>query len=133
MMRDWGLEIGEKSLAKPLNSITMNVREVMATVPVIERHIEADPGVRGGKPRIVGRRITVADIVLMHQRMGQSLDEISVTYDLPLSAVYAAMAYYFDHKQEIDQSIVDDEAFIEAFRRDNPSKLRAKLAALKES
>jgi uncharacterized protein (DUF433 family) len=103
----------------------------MATVPVIENHIVITPEVRGGKPRIAGRRITVADIVLMNQRMGQSLDEISVTYDLPLAAVYAAMAYYFDHKQEIDQSIAADEAFVEAFRHNNPSRLKEKLASLK--
>jgi hypothetical protein len=29
---------------------------------------------RGGKPRIAGARITVADIVLMHRRLGRALE-----------------------------------------------------------
>jgi uncharacterized protein (DUF433 family) len=36
-------------------------------------HIEVTPGVRGGKPRIAGTRITVADVVLLHRRMGRAL------------------------------------------------------------
>jgi uncharacterized protein (DUF433 family) len=93
-------------------------------------HIQVTPGVRGGKPRIAGTRITVADVVLLHRRMGRALEEIAGTYDLPLAAVYAALAYYYDHKQEIDQSLDDEEAFAEAFRKKNPSLLREKLKEL---
>ena len=100
-----------------------------AVVPTYH-HIESSPGVRGGKPRIVGTRITVSDVVIMHRRMDQSLEEIAGSYDLELGAVYAAMAYYHDHQQEVDRSIAKDEAFAEAFRRDNPSPLQEKLAAL---
>jgi len=56
-------------------------------------YIESTPDTRGGKPRIAGTRITVADIVLMHRRLGRALEEISGTYDLPLAATYAAMAF----------------------------------------
>jgi len=97
--------------------------------PVLDRHIEITTGTRAGKPRIAGTRIAVADIVLMHRRLGQSLEEIAGKYDLPLAGVYAAMAYYYDHKDVIDQSIEEDEAFAEAFRRDNPSLLQEKLKA----
>src|SRR5437773_9464156 len=93
-------------------------------------HIEATTGTRGGKPRIAGTRITVADIVLMHRRMGRALEEIAGTYDLSLAAVYAAMAHYYDHKLEIDQSLDEEEAFAEAFKQNNPSRLREKLRAL---
>lgn len=31
------------------------------------------------------------------------------------------MAYYYDHRAEIDQRTEADEAFAEAFRRENPS------------
>jgi uncharacterized protein (DUF433 family) len=93
-------------------------------------HIETSPGTRGGKPGIAGTRITVADIVLMHRRLGRALEEISGTYDLPLAAVYAAMAYYYDHKDEIDQSLDEEEGMAEAFKRNNPSRLREKLEAL---
>ena len=93
-------------------------------------YIEVTPGTRGGKPRIAGTRITVADIVLMHRRMGRALEEIAGTYDLSLSAVYSAMAYYYEHKAEIDQSLDEEEVFAEAFRRNNPSPLREKLKTL---
>jgi uncharacterized protein (DUF433 family) len=93
-------------------------------------HIESTPGVRGGKPRIDGTRITVSDVALMHRRLGQSLDEIAATYDLSLGAVYSAMAYYYDHQAAIDRTIEEDEAFAEAFHRANPSPLQEKLAAL---
>jgi uncharacterized protein (DUF433 family) len=54
------------------------------------QHIEITPGVRGGKPRIVGRRISVSDIVIMHLKLGQSVDEIATEYDLRLADVYSA-------------------------------------------
>jgi len=97
---------------------------------VLDKHIEITPGVRGGKPRIANTRIAVADVVLMHLRLGQSLEEIAGRYDLPLAGVYAAIAYYHDHKDEIDGSIEDDQAFAEAFRRNNPSPLQEKLKTL---
>ncbi len=49
---------------------------------------------------------------------------------LSLAAVYAAIAFYYDHKADIERQIQEDEAFVEAFRRNNPSKLRQKLKAL---
>ena len=97
---------------------------------VLDRHIEIIPDVRGGRPRIAGTRITVADIVIIHLRLGQSLEEIADKYDLDLADVYAALAYYYDHRSEIDGSIEADEAFAEAFRRNNPSLLQARLKAL---
>jgi uncharacterized protein (DUF433 family) len=93
-------------------------------------YIETTPGTRGGKPRIAGTRITVADIVLMHRRLGRALEEIAGTYDLSLASVYAAMAYYYDHKDEIDRSLDEEESLAEAFRKNNPSRLREKLQAL---
>ena len=93
-------------------------------------YIESTEGVRNGKPRISGTRITVADVVLMHRRLGRALEEIAGTYDLPLAAVYAAMAYYYDHQDEIDDSLNQEEALAEAFKKNNPSRLREKLEAL---
>ena len=70
------------------------------------------------------------NIVIWHEWMGLSADEIAAEYGLALSDVYAALAYYYDHRSEIDGSIEADEAFAEAFRRNNPSLLQAKLRAL---
>ena len=99
-------------------------------VAVLDQYVELTPGVRGGKPHLSGTRLTVADLVVLHRRLDQSLEEIAGKYDLSLSAVYAAMAYYFDHRTEIDLSIEEDAAVAEAFRRNNPSLLQEKLKAL---
>ncbi|MCB0174008.1 MAG: DUF433 domain-containing protein, partial [Anaerolineae bacterium] len=53
---------------------------------VLTQHIEMTPGIRGGKPRLAGTRITVADIAVMHLKLGQSIDEIAAEYNLPLAA-----------------------------------------------
>ncbi len=98
---------------------------------VATAHVAIDPANRGGRPHLAGSRVTVADVVLMHLRLGRSLEEIAGKYDLPLAALHAAMAYYYDHRAEIDNAIEDDDAFQQAFRRDNPSPLREKLASLK--
>lgn len=93
----------------------------------MDQHIDITPGIAGGKPRIAGHRITVQNIVIWHERMGQSADEIAAEYDLPLADIYAALAYYFDHRDEIDQSITEDAAFVKALRQSTPSRLTQKL------
>jgi uncharacterized protein (DUF433 family) len=97
------------------------------TAKTPDGHIEITPGIAGGKPRIAGHRITVQNIVIWHERMGKSADEIAAEYDLTLADVYAALAYYFDHRDEIDRSIAEGEAFAESLRQQTPSKVRQKL------
>ena len=94
---------------------------------ILEKHIEITPGVVGGKPHIAGRRITVQNIAIWHEKMGKSADEICAEYDLNLAEVYAALSYYFDHRDEIDQSIEESEAFVSELSRRTPSILQKKL------
>jgi len=93
----------------------------------INGHIEITEGIAGGKPRIAGHRITVQNIVIWHELLGHSADEIAAEYDLTLADVYAALTYYHDHRAEIDQSIKDSEAFVEALRHRTPPKVAQKL------
>ncbi len=93
----------------------------------LDRYIEKTPDVAGGKPRIAGHRITVQDIVIWHEWLGRSVDEIAAEYDLNLAAIYAALAYYHDHREEIDLAIKEDETFIKALRREIPSRVDEKL------
>lgn len=93
----------------------------------IAEHIEITEGICGGKPRIAGHRITVQNIAVWHERMGRSAEEIAVEYELSLAAVYAALAYYYDHREEIDQRIIDDDAFVEALRLKTLSILPLKM------
>src|SRR4051794_19560626 len=93
----------------------------------LDQHLETTPGIAGGKPRIAGHRITVQDIVIWHERMGKSVDEIAVEHDLGIADIYAALAYYFDHRAEIDEALRVSEAFVERLRQETPSKLWKKL------
>ena len=98
---------------------------------VLDRHITIDPAITHGRPHIAGHRIRVQDIAIWHERLGLSADEICTDYDLSLGEVYAALAYYFDHKTEIDQAIDSDLPLVDALRRDNPSLQQARLNELR--
>jgi uncharacterized protein (DUF433 family) len=101
----------------------------MSEIPTIASHIEITPGTCGGKPRIAGHRIRVEDVIVWYERLGLSADEIVSRYpQLSLADVYAALAYYHDHRQEIDNQMKSGEALIDEMRRLYPSKLKAKLA-----
>jgi uncharacterized protein (DUF433 family) len=98
---------------------------------VLERHITITPGMVGSKPHIQGHRITVQDIVIWHERMAKTPDEICAEYELQLSEVYAALAYYFDNREEIDRSIEERDLFVVSLRKSTPSVLAKKLNALR--
>jgi uncharacterized protein (DUF433 family) len=100
----------------------------MTQVSVISEHIEITPGVCGGKPRIAGHRIRVQDIVIWHEMMGLSPDEIVYHYpSITLADVYAALAYYHDHLEEIRQNIQESEEFAQELAQKTPSLLQQKL------
>ena len=94
---------------------------------VLDRYITTSPTVRGGRPHIVGTRLTVADIALMYTRRHLTQEAIAEKYGLLLAAVYEALAYYYDHKGLIDQSIAEDEAFAHEFQRTHISPLQRKM------
>lgn len=76
-----------------------------------KRHIEVTPGVCGGRARIAGHRIRVQDIVLWTEQ-GRSPDQIVADFpQLSLADVHAALAYYYDHREEIDRQIREDDQF----------------------
>lgn len=94
----------------------------------IADHIEITPGICGGKPRIAGHRIRVQDVVIWHERMGLSPDEIVSQYPgITLADVYAALAYYHDHLQEIRQQIAEDDALVAHMHANTPSLVQQKL------
>ena len=90
-------------------------------------HIAISQDVAGGKPRIAGHRLTVQHIVIWHERMGLSADEIASNHGLSLADVYAALTYYYDHRQEIDEAIMADESYVVELRKQIKSKLSSKI------
>ena len=90
-------------------------------------HIAISQDVAGGKPRIAGHRITVQHIVIWHERMGLSADEIASNHGLSLAEIYAALTYYYDHRQEIDEAILADESTVSELRKRIMSKLSGSI------
>ena len=73
--------------------MTSQASTATRVAPLIVEHIEITPGVCGGKPRIVGHRITVQNVVIWHERGGHSPDEIVSRHPgLTLADVYAALS-----------------------------------------
>lgn len=100
----------------------------MSQLSVISEHININPDICGGKPHIVGHRIKVQDIVIWHEKMGMSPDEIVSQYpSITLSDVYAALAYYHDRIQEIREQIQADEAFAGELQAQTPSLVQQKF------
>ncbi len=89
----------------------------------LDKRIETRKGVLGGKPCITERRIAVEHIAIWHERLGLSVDQIAGEYNLELADIYAALAYYFAHRQDIDQTIQKGEDFINELREQKPSSL----------
>jgi hypothetical protein len=67
--------------------------------------------------------------VVVHHRAGKSPAEIAISFGTPISEadVYAALAYYFDNRDEIEAEFERDRQSDE-FGRTQPSKLREALA-----
>ena len=87
--------------------------------------------VKKGKPCIVGTRIAVEDVAVMHFKLGYSLVEIAGKYDLSLASVYAAMADYFDNRDEIDRRTSQEDELVEVIKQNHPSLLQEKLRQLR--
>lgn len=100
----------------------------MPSRQVSREHVEIDPKIAGGRPRIAGHRVRVQDVVVWHEALGLSPDEILAQCPgLSLADVYAALAYYHDHAAEIRRHIEEDDALAEAVRARTPSKLIERL------
>jgi uncharacterized protein (DUF433 family) len=92
------------------------------------KHIESTPGTCGGKPRIAGSRIRVQDIYIWHELVGRSAEEIVASFpQITLADVYAALTYYWDHRDQIQEQMNEEEELLEAVRQRLPSKLQQKL------
>jgi uncharacterized protein (DUF433 family) len=95
---------------------------------VSKEHIAKTPGVCGGKACIAGHRVRVMDIVVQHEGAGLTPAEIVKVFpSITLADVYAALAYYHDHRDEIEADFEDARKWDE-FGKTQPSKVRDALA-----
>lgn len=75
------------------------------------KYITRTPGVRGGNARVEGTRIGVHDVIGLLQN-GETVDSILVSCfpDITKAQVYECLAYYEDHRDEINLLIAQQMA-----------------------
>ena len=77
----------------------------MSITATVYPYISASPDIAGGVPIVSGTRVTVRRIAGYYQ-MGMNVDEIlSALSHLRPSQVHSALAYYFDHQEEIEKDL----------------------------
>ena len=81
------------------------------TAPVdIGQFIYSDPSFRDGRPCIAGTGMSVHAVAARYLQ-GRSADDIADGVpDIPRSHIYAALAYYFANREQIDAELATDEA-----------------------
>jgi uncharacterized protein (DUF433 family) len=88
-------------------------------------YIVQTPGVCGGKPCIAGSRIRVQDVAILYEEAGNSPEQIHEAFpSVTLAQIYAAIAYFLDHRDEIHAEIAEEEKFAEEFKIKHPNWVR---------
>jgi uncharacterized protein (DUF433 family) len=78
--------------------------EAITEHPYIERRAD----VLGGKPTIKGTRLAVWQIA-ERLKLGDSPDDLLNAYThLPAAAIFGAISYYYDHREEIEKQIEEN-------------------------
>jgi uncharacterized protein (DUF433 family) len=80
-----------------------------------QRNVERDPARCGGQPVVVGTRIRVATVLTCY-RQRMNVEEIVQQYPaLRPADVHDALAYAYDHMDEIEADLAaDDETAVKA-------------------
>lgn len=100
----------------------------MIVTKVENAHITRTPGICGGRACIAGHRIRVQDIVVWHEKRGYCPDEIvSMFPGITLADVYAALTYYFDNREEIEDEFRKEAALGEWGMKNARSVIPAEL------
>jgi uncharacterized protein (DUF433 family) len=94
------------------------------------RMIVHTPGVCGGRARIDGTRIKVKHVYRWVEEQGMTPAQVVEQYPLLSRAqVYAALAYYWSHPDEIAAEMEDEDRLVADLKaKAGPSKLQARLA-----
>ena len=68
-----------------------------------EPYSSKDPGVRQGRPCIAGTGVEITILISVAQAHNQTVKEIAREQGIPIVFAQAALDYYHDHTDEIDQ------------------------------
>jgi uncharacterized protein (DUF433 family) len=90
-----------------------------------------------GVPEIAGTNMKIVELVAEYNSFGWSPEEIQFNHPyLTLGQVYSALAYYWDHKVELDADIQARSDFADQLRQaagPSPLPARARLLRTKGS
>jgi uncharacterized protein (DUF433 family) len=76
--------------------------------------IVSHPDIRGRRPIIAGTTLRVQDIAIAHLYKGYTLPEVVRQYPtVTFAQIHAALAYYYEHQDEVDRQIEADEQLIQ--------------------
>lgn len=89
-------------------------------------YIVRDPDVYGGRPTIEGHRIAVIDVAVW-TKQGMTPEQIAEEFPLTLAQIHAALAYYYDHQEELDTQLAEDEARVAAYAANDHSPMMERL------
>jgi uncharacterized protein (DUF433 family) len=90
------------------------------------QHVQLDAN---GVPILSGTTLKVVELVMAQIAYGWSPEELHFQHpDLSLGQIHSALAYYWDHKEELDADIERRSEFVEETRRNaGQSPLAVKL------
>jgi len=80
-------------------------------------HVTKTPGVCGGKACIDGTRIRVNNVVFLHKDGAYDEKILEAYPDLTPAQIHAALAYYYDNREEIDAELAADKSWAESLDR----------------
>jgi uncharacterized protein (DUF433 family) len=73
-------------------------------------------------PRVSGTTMKVVELVTAQQAYGWSPEELAFQFPhLTLGQIHSALAYYWDHRQELDDDINRRLRLVEDLRKSTPS------------
>jgi uncharacterized protein (DUF433 family) len=92
------------------------------------KHIVLD---ESGVPTIAGTTMKVIELVLDRKAYGWSPEELHFQHPyLTLGQIHSALAYYWDHQEELDQDIARRLQFVKQVQQaTQPTPLEARLKA----
>lgn len=91
----------------------------MSRVETRYEHIVLD---EAGVPLIAGTTMKVVELVLEQTAYGWSPEELHFQHPyLSLGQIHSALAYYWDHKDELDQDMARRRERVEELRRAAPT------------
>jgi uncharacterized protein (DUF433 family) len=101
-----------------------------APAPAQYAHIDHD---ENGVPFIAGSTPKVVELVMAQRAHGWSPEEIYFQHpELSLGEIHSALAYYWDHRAELDQDIEQRSRRVDEIRQAlGPSPLAEKLRGLR--